>query len=145
MRRMKLDAELPQMEWLDEADVAMGARITNAREARGISLQRLADHLQVSKATVGHWETGERTVKHHDLARLCVALGVSADQLLFGSTIWPFTGVDIAKVVQLEPGDIQQLQGGLLLTAGQIGLDIATAKVGKEPSSPASETRRLAA
>jgi transcriptional regulator with XRE-family HTH domain len=142
---MKLDTDLPTLEWVDDTDVEMGKRITAAREARGISLQRLATHLNVSKATAGHWETGERSVKHHDLARLCVALGVSADQLLFGSTIWPFAGVDVSKVVQLEQADIQQLQGGLLLTAAQVGLDIAAAKGSKEAKASIRETKRLAA
>lgn len=103
----------------------LGKRIAEAREARGMSLQALAARLAISKATAGHWETGARSIKHHDLAMLCRALDVSADQLLFDQRIWPFASVDPAKVVGLEPEEIQQLQGALLLTSAHIGIDIA--------------------
>jgi transcriptional regulator with XRE-family HTH domain len=48
----------------------MGKRITAARNAKGWSLQYVAARLGVSKATVGHWETGARAIKHGDLAAL---------------------------------------------------------------------------
>lgn len=116
---------LQQSEWSATQDKALGSRIAAARAAAGVTLQTLADFLGVSKATAGQWETGGRAIKHHDLARLCVALKVSADELLFDRGVWLFDGVDPIKVRQLEPQDLHKLEGGLLLTAAQIGLDIA--------------------
>jgi len=100
-------------------------------------METLANHLGVSKQSVGKWELGQRAIKHHDLANLCTALGVSADHLLFDQRVWPFKGVDAEKIGQLEEPDILQLQGGILTVAGQVGLDIATAR----PPAPTQETK----
>jgi len=121
-------AELTKLEWTREHDAQLGPRITEAREDKGVSMQILADRLGVAKATVGHWETGNRSIKHHDLACLCAALDVSADQLLLGRSIWPFAGIDPRKVARLEPEEVQQLQGALQLAAGQIGIDIGNTR-----------------
>lgn len=100
------------LEWDDDKSKQMGRRITAAREARGFSLQNVADRLGVSKGSVGHWETGVRAIKHDDLARLCDLLKASADEILFGKRQWPFASIDLDKVLRLEPQEISQLEGG---------------------------------
>lgn len=110
--------------WTRDSDIAMGKRILAARNLRGLSLQAVADALKVSKGTAGHWETGTRTIKHHDLARLCSLLQVSADEVLFGIRRWPFTGIDFDLVNDLEPLDLGRLEGGLLQLAGDFGIQI---------------------
>ena len=131
-------ADLKKLGWEEAEDRVLGGRIQKAREARGVSLQTLADFMDVSKATAGHWETGARSIKHHDFARLCAALNVSADQLLFGRSVWPFSGVDADKVQQLDAQDLAKLEGGLLLTAAQIGLDIAREGANSRPNIAAT-------
>lgn len=132
------------LDWTAQHDADMGRRIASARELKGISLAALARHLNVSKATVGFWETGARTIKHHDLARLCSALEVSADELMFGKRIWPFDGIDAEKIAQLEPEDVQKLQGALLAVAAQLAVDVAASRPAK-PSKPIQETNLRAA
>lgn len=128
-------ADLTKLEWTREHDFELGKRITEARADKGVSLQVLAERLGVAKATVGHWESGQRTIKHHDLACLSVALDVSPDHLLLGRSIWPFEGIDPRKIARLEADDLMQLQGALLLAAGQIGLDIGKAKAHESETS----------
>ena len=87
-------------------------------------MQTLADRLGVTKATVGHWETGARTIKLLDLRRVCSALEISSDFALFGERRWPFDRISYEAVRDLEPQDRNRLEGALLLTAAQIGLEI---------------------
>jgi transcriptional regulator with XRE-family HTH domain len=107
--------------WPDEANRAFGARIREARDAKGYTQQMVADRVSVRKGSVSAWENGTRTLKHHDLAMLCQVLGVSADELLFGLKRWPFEGVKFESVAQLEPNEIAKLEGAMVSTASQYG------------------------
>lgn len=52
----------------------VGARIKAARKAAGLTIDDVAAHLDVNRATVGHWETGKNPVdigKLYRVARLC--------------------------------------------------------------------------
>jgi transcriptional regulator with XRE-family HTH domain len=59
----------------------MGARIKEARQARGWSQQDLAERVRVSQPTIVHWEQGTHTPRNLALARLADALGVSRQWL----------------------------------------------------------------
>ncbi len=85
----------------------------------------MAQAVEVSRGTAGHWETGFRTIKVGDLVRLCEALDVSADRLLFGLERWPFDRVDYGAVSGLEKRDLDALQGSLMVVANQLGLDVS--------------------
>lgn len=102
----------------------VGARIALARNAKGLSIQQLADRLCMTKGSVGHWETGTNAIKAPELARICKLLDVSADELLFGIRRWPFTGVDFDLVNDLDPRDLGRLEGALLTLAEQFGMQI---------------------
>lgn len=114
--------------WTPENDAALGERITHARKKKGWSLAQLGSELNVSKATVGHWETGSRNIKHNDLAALCSILSISADELLFDSKRWPFEGIEFESIAQLEPNEIDKLEGAIVSTAHQYGLVIDLVK-----------------
>lgn len=54
----------------------VGARIKAARKAAGLTIDDVAAHLDMARATVGHWETGKNPIdigKLYRLARLCGA------------------------------------------------------------------------
>lgn len=121
--------------WTPEHDAALGSRLTQAREKKGRSLAQVGEELGVSKATVGHWETGNRSIKHHDLAALCSVLSISADELLFGSKRWPFEGIEFESIAQLEPNEIDKLEGAIVSTAHQYGLVIDLVKRNKVDSA----------
>lgn len=112
-------------EWTEKQSLDMGKRIAEARESRGWSLAYVADRLGVSKGTVGHWETGIRAIKAGDLARLCNLLQISADQALFGRTMWPFQSIELEAVQQLEPEEIQQIEGAIKLVSAQMGVELS--------------------
>lgn len=102
----------------------LGSRLAAARHAKGWSLAVASQKLGVSKATLGFWETGERNIKHPEIASLCNLYEMSADELLFGVKRWPFQKIDFASVTGLEPRDLDRLEGGLLLVAAQLGVEI---------------------
>lgn len=53
----------------------LGARIRDAREARGWTQQHLADELGCTQTAVSYWEGGRRSMSAEDLVRVAEALG----------------------------------------------------------------------
>lgn len=115
------------IEWDASQDKAVGRRLADARAAKGWSLEHVAKRIGVTRATIGHWETGARAIKHRDLAAICTVLGVSADEVLFGVRRWPFEKIDFGSVADLEPIELARLEGALLGLASQLGIEIKRA------------------
>lgn len=113
-----------QPEWTPEQAREIGRRIRAARNAKGLSIDQVAELLGVSRGTPGHWESGARTIKLGDLVALCRELEVSSDELLFGKPHWPFKGISYRVVADLERPDIDKLEGGIMLVAAQIGVEV---------------------
>lgn len=66
-----------------EVDIAIGARIRDAREKAGLSQHELAQRLgYASPATVSNMEAGERRITVVDLSSVSEALGVPLDRFL---------------------------------------------------------------
>ena len=64
----------------------VGERLRAERNKAGLSLQAAADHLDLSRAAIGHWETGVNPIdigKLHQLARLygTTVVALVADKL----------------------------------------------------------------
>ena len=57
-------------------------RLRDARERAGYSQDELAKLIPCSQMTVSQWESGNRTINHKDLHRVCRVLDVSADYLI---------------------------------------------------------------
>ena len=102
----------------------VGRRIAKARASQGLSIANVAETLDVSRGSIGHWETGERAIKIQELAALCRTLKVSADELLFGLRRWPFEKIDFDSIATLDKDDMNRLEGALILTAAQLGIEI---------------------
>ena len=64
----------------------MGDRLRQARQARGMSLRRLADVLGVSPSLISQVETGRAKPSVNTLYAMATELGVSLDVLLFMDT-----------------------------------------------------------
>lgn len=121
----------------------VGRRLRNARAAKGLSLQQVADHLGIkARATVGHWETGHNPVDLNKLYRLARLYGTTVPALVTESV----SAADALAILQRE-----------LAPAGEgrtVG-PVATREVGKhgepalkiapapaiEPSTPARAKR----
>ena len=61
---------------------ALGKRIRQKRREAGITQEQLAEMAGISVAFVGHIERGTRVLSVETLLRLCLALEMSADDLL---------------------------------------------------------------
>jgi transcriptional regulator with XRE-family HTH domain len=66
----------------DEAAREFGARVRQAREARGLSQESLADEAGLHRTYVGSVERGERNVSLINILRLADALKVAPGKLL---------------------------------------------------------------
>ena len=71
---------------LTAADGA-GARIREARRARGMTQQDLAHSVGVSRSAVAQWETDRAGQVRANLSRIAAALGVSVGYLVEGGPL----------------------------------------------------------
>ena len=60
----------------------LGENMKIARKAAGLTQGELAARLDVYQKDISRWENGERTPSIEVFAKICKALGVSADILL---------------------------------------------------------------
>ncbi|MBN8891086.1 MAG: hypothetical protein BGP12_08460 [Rhodospirillales bacterium 70-18] len=68
----------------DPGDGLVGGRIREARRARGMTQDALAQAVGVSRSAVAQWETGRAGQLRGNLARIAAVLGVSASHLMEG-------------------------------------------------------------
>lgn len=69
---------------ISEAARQFGLRIRTAREANGVSQQRVADRAGLHVSYLGQVERGARNVALHNILRIAAALEVPPGQLLDG-------------------------------------------------------------
>ena len=67
---------------IEEMRAMIGARISIARKARGLTQEELAGALQVHKQTVSRWERGARSPNGEEIRGLVQTLGCSANFIL---------------------------------------------------------------
>lgn len=72
------------METKKTLDTEIGQRIRNSREALGYSRETLSEKAELSNSFLSSIELGTGSCTAEYLKRLCRALGVSADYILFG-------------------------------------------------------------
>ena len=61
---------------------AIGEWLMHQRIQQGLSLQDIADRLQVSKSAVYYWEVGKRTIYAENMINYCNVLNVSPSKLM---------------------------------------------------------------
>lgn len=66
-----------------EINVQIGEKIKAAREHAKMTQEQLAEYIDVSPQYISDLERGVVGVSISTLKRLCIALGVSSDQILF--------------------------------------------------------------
>src|SRR5262245_54916838 len=72
--------------WTEPEYATMGERLRQARQARGLSLRRLAELVGVSPSLISQVETGRAKPSVNTLYALANELGISLDSLLFMDT-----------------------------------------------------------
>ena len=86
----------------DEAEAGeagLPARLRALRETRGLSLEDVAQRVEVSRQTVWYWETGRSAPTPRNLRRLAGALDATVEELCSGSASAP-GGASLATVKQ---------------------------------------------
>ncbi len=68
----------------NEFHIEMGIRIAQRRKTVGFTQEQLAEQMNVSTQTISYIETGRNAIRPENLAKLCEALQVSSDYILFG-------------------------------------------------------------
>ncbi len=63
---------------------SMGERIRKIRKGKKLTQYDLVDKVGTTHCSISNWEEGKRNMSVYYFARLCMALDVSADYLLFG-------------------------------------------------------------
>ena len=66
-------------------NIQIGEQVRIAREERSLTQERLAETLEVSPQYVSDLERGVVGISIPNLKHLCICLGVSSDQILFGT------------------------------------------------------------
>ena len=56
--------------------------VWNKREAAGVTQKELAEYLDVYQKDISRWENGEQIPNALTFAKICKALGASADKIL---------------------------------------------------------------
>ena len=67
-----------------EINIQVGEQIKLARERSRITQEQFAERIEVSPQYVSDLERGVVGVSIATLKRICIALGISSDQILFG-------------------------------------------------------------
>ena len=65
----------------------IGERLLQLRKEKGISQEKLAEQLHVTRQAVSKWETGQSYPDLDNLGALCKLYGVTADYILNGKNI----------------------------------------------------------
>lgn len=68
-----------------ESNIQIGERIKESREGTHLTQEQLAERIDVSPQYISDLERGVVGVSIPTLKRLCIALGVSSDRILFGA------------------------------------------------------------
>ena len=69
-----------------EINIQIGEQIKTAREQAKLTQEQLAERVDVSPQYISDLERGVVGISIPTLKRVCITLGVSSDQILFGTT-----------------------------------------------------------
>lgn len=83
-------------------NIAVGSRIKAARKGAHLTQEQLAEIIGISAKNLSFIETGRFGVGLETLIRICTALHISADALLFGQTDGP-AGTWVRDLAALPP------------------------------------------
>ena len=71
---------------MDDLLKSMGKRLTVSRKQLRLTQEELAARANLTTQTVSTAETGRKALRSANIVKLCKALEISADYLLFGET-----------------------------------------------------------
>lgn len=91
---------------MDDLLREMGKRISMRRKQLSLTQEELAEKAGLTSQTISTAETGSKALRPANIVKLCGALEISADYLLFGKTSAMDYGIMSQKVSQLTAANI---------------------------------------
>ena len=92
---------------MDISNASIGSRIRKLREERGYSREQLAEYAEISSDFLYHIETGRKSMKVQNLARLAAALDVPTDYLVYGRDLYK-DNPKINSMISALPEELQK-------------------------------------
>ena len=89
-----------------EIKFTLGMNINRRRNDMGLSKEKLAEKLDVSKNTISDLENGEKFIRAKNLSRLAMALEIDVYELFKPDTVLPDKPVDI---IAKFSGEVQEI------------------------------------
>lgn len=111
-------------------DTTLGERVSEAREAIGLSLEEAAQRMAVKTATLKGWETGKTQPRPNKLQMLAGVLGVPFSWLLEGGEEHDPIADGNSRLAQLEHKveRMRQLQAELGQLCEEIANEVAVCR-----------------
>lgn len=91
---------------MDMSNAAIGGRIREFREMKGYTREQLAEYAEISANFLWEIETGRKSMKVQNLGKIAVALDISTDYLIFGTT--HMGSEKTGSVISAMPEDIRE-------------------------------------
>ena len=85
----------------------MGQRILARRKALGLTQDDLAEMIGVTPPMISNLEQGKKAIRPDNLAKVCKALGVSSDFVLYGSDCNSRIDDVVEKLPHLTDAELQ--------------------------------------
>ena len=86
---------------------SMGQRILARRKILGLTQDDLAEIIGVTPPMISNLEQGKKAIRPDNLAKVCKALGLSADFVLYGADTQTAVDVIADKLTQLTDAELQ--------------------------------------
>lgn len=96
---------------IDKLTGEMGNRIKALRKEKGLTRERLAEKAEISTQFLADIEYGNKGMSASTLCKLCKALSISSDYLLFGNSE---SEPDIIDIIQSIPDNKKEYAKQLL-------------------------------
>ena len=95
---------------MDDLLQQTGSRILSRRKQLRMTQEELAEKAGITPQTVSSAELGKKALRPENIIKLCGALKISADFLLFGTISSDDQSVLFSKVSQLSPEQYRHLE-----------------------------------
>ena len=86
---------------------SMGQRILARRKTLGLTQDDLAEMIGVTPPMISNLEQGKKAIRPDNLAKVCKALGLRADFVLYGADTQTAVDVIADKLTQLTEAELQ--------------------------------------
>ena len=98
---------------MDNTLKQIGKRLYERRKQLHMTQDELAERSNVTAQTISTAELGKKAMRADTIVRVCAALDISADYLLFGHISSQDLSILSQKVSQLSPGQYRHLEDAI--------------------------------